>query len=80
MGKGAMWERYTICSNFLCSLAAARPNAGSVEGMAKMAPTSAGKRGKINIKILAGQTAAAAQTRTRKWLYLLYFGLFILSL
>ena len=65
--------------SFSCSLAAARPNAGSAEGRARAA-ARAGRRRKINIKIPAGLTAAVAQTPTRKWLYLLSSGLFILSL
>ena len=40
----------------------------------------AGRRGKINIEIPAGLTAAAVPTLTRKWFYLLYFSLSTLSL
>ena len=53
--------------------------AGSAEGGVRAA-APAGRRGKINIKIPAGLTAATEQTPTRKWIYLLYFGLSTLSL
>ena len=50
---------------FSCRLAAARANAGSAEGGVRAAAPAV-RRDKINIKIPAGLTAAAAQTPTRK--------------
>ena len=69
----------TLFTQFLSRLAATRPEAVSAEGRARAA-AGAGRRDKINIEIPAGLTAAAAQSPTRKWLYILYSGLFILSL